>query len=49
MNSKKRQNEEQTPDSKIKRRRRFSIHIKQEVNELREKGLTRREVIQHMS
>ena len=49
MNSRKGQKEGQTSDSETKRRRQFSIQIKQEVNELREKGLNHREVIQHMS
>ena len=49
MNNRKGQKEGQTSDSETKRRRQFSIQIKQEVNELRQKGLNHREVIQHMS
>ena len=49
MSSKKRQKEEQTPDSKTKRRRRYSIQVKREIIELREKGLNQTEAIDYMS
>ena len=49
MSSKKRQNEEQIQDSKIKRRRRYSIQVKREIIELREKGLNHTEAVDFMS
>ena len=49
MSSKKRQKEEQIPDSKTKRRRRYSIQVKREIIELREKGLNHAEAIDYMS
>ena len=49
MSSKKRQKEEQIPDSQIKRRRRYSIQVKREIIELREKGLNYTEAVDYMS